>query len=136
MRSQVVALIFVALIASSHCQAITQVQECLNNAWSLGETISAFIDKQNWSDMQAINAIVTKVQQVFIPCSSLIKSLKAAPAPLGLNLNFNCIGQISAAIVKIQALKGRFNGGLNFELVLAELISRGIDASALRNACK
>ena len=135
MRNQVVALIFVALIASSQCQAITQVQECLNNAYSLGETISAFIDKQNWSDMQAINTIITKVQQVITPCASLIKSLKATPAPLGIIIDFNCIGQIAAAIQKIESLKGHFNGGLNLPLVLAELSGLGLSVDALKSAC-
>ena len=137
MRSQVVALIFVALIASSQCQATCPAQECLTNAFSLGETIRAFIDKKDWSDMEALKVIITKIQQAFIPCASLIKSLKAAPAPapLGVTLNANCISQIMAATQKIIAAKGKFTGGLNFDLVLSGLISIGQNTQALKAAC-
>ena len=136
MRSQVVALIFVALIASSQCQATCPAQECLTNAFSLGETIRAFIDKKDWSDMEALKVIITKIQQAFIPCASLIKSLKAEPAPLGVTLNGACIAQIMAATTQIIAAKGKFTGGLNFDLVLSGLISIGQSTQALKAACK
>ena len=134
MRSQVVALIFVALIASSQCQITPQTQECINIALSLGETITTFIEKQNWSNLGAIKDIITKVHNFLIPCSEAIKILKVIPDPY--NITMKCIGQVNTTIKKINVLKGNLNGSMNYQAVLAELKGLSPVATALISACK
>ena len=134
MRTQVIALLLVAIIASAHCQS--PIAQCLDDAYKLGQSIGEFVKAKQWTNIAAITGIISRLNSVISVCGPLITSLKSEQKGLqALDLNFNCISQMLQAIEKIKKLKGSFNAGLNFTAILPELASLGIDATQLQKAC-
>ncbi len=132
MRSQILALVFVALIASTQCQA--SIFTCLNEASQLANQIKAYLATKDWFNTQALMQIFGKVNAVVSSCGPLINP--TTRKALGIDLNLQCIGAMTGAISQIKKTKGSFSGGLNPALILQELANLGINVDQLKSACK
>ena len=134
MRTQVIALLLVALVASANTQST--MGQCLDNAFQLGQSIGEFVNAKKWNDVNAITGIIANVNKVITLCGPLINTLKAEQTnQLGINLNPNCISQMQQAIATIIKIKGSFSGGMNKDAIIAALKSAGISAAKLILAC-
>ena len=134
MRTQVIALLLIALVASANTQST--MGQCLDNAFQLGQSIGEFVNAKKWNDVNAITGIIANVNKVITLCGPLINTLKAEQTnQLGINLNLNCINQMQQAIATIIRIKGSFNGGMNKDAIISALKSAGISAAQLILAC-
>ena len=131
MRSPVIAFVFIALIASAHCQST--IFQCLNEASVLANQIGDYVKMKNWFDTQALMQMMGKVNSVVTICGPLVKAKDAKK--LGINLNLACIGKLASAIEQIKKAKGSFSGGLNPMIIISELANIGMSVETIRKVC-
>ena len=133
MRTQVIALLFVALIASAHCQT-TPIGKCLEQAFQLGQSIGEFINAKQWNSLTAVTKIIDQVNSVIASCGSAISTLKSEQS-LASFYNPNCYIKLSQAITRIIQLRGSFNGGMNKDAVLNMMLTLGLNTAEVAMAC-
>ena len=144
MRAQILAVVFIGLLAGAQCQTIPLFQ-CITDAGALANTLKAVDFKDMNTIFMNLPAVLPKINALVASCGPLLESVKQslnlkAVAPVNhtqkLGLDLNCIVALNSAIQKIKQLKGSYSGGLNPLTVVTDLISLGQDATALKTACK
>ena len=139
MRAQILAVVFIGLLAGAQCQTCP-VRMCFQNASELYSTVKEVDLKDMNSVLMNFARLIPQFNNVVASCGSLLSSVKksfglAAPQE-GLGLDLACIAALAAGIDKIKALKGSYSGGLNIQSILTDLAALGQDYQNIKTACK
>ena len=142
MRSQVLAIVFVALVACAQCQ--NPIVNCIKDTTKLAQDFQDFVKANNWSNMQGLLVLFSEMNTVVKVCGPLFHHKTNVPANLvfeasqGLGFSFNlaCAKAMKDGISTIMKARGSFSGGLNPLLILQTLVNLGKDVNQIRSACK
>ena len=149
MRSQVLAVISILLIASSQCQTflpecITDLIEFVRDAnEKLQPEISVF-NPLNWMKLAKIAWNSKKVKD---SCKSILQMIEGTMSPTQfrdmeaslpgkfLKLEKQCVSEAVNMLEKVKNLSNIFKNGINFESSTTQLSSLALNIKAFSRAC-